>query len=106
MWSIGAIFLEILTGFPMWLGLKGRTMSGKRSILSSGVFSAQGREPMKILHKQRAFLGNLEKSLRKYCCLGLERDPVAIDLLARMLDLNPLRRISPEEALMHPFLAS
>lgn len=59
MWSIGAIFLEIITGFPMWLGLKGRTVSGKRSIISMGVFSAQGREPIKIIQKQRSFLNNL-----------------------------------------------
>lgn len=51
MWSVGAIFLEILTGFPMWLGLKGRTVSGRRSIQSSGVFSAPGRDPGKIMLK-------------------------------------------------------
>ncbi len=71
MWSIGTIFLEIITGFPMWLGLKGRTVCGKRSILSSGVFAAKGREPMKIIQKQRAFLSHLDKSLRKLYCLGL-----------------------------------
>ncbi len=43
MWSVGTIFLEILTGFPMWLALKGRTVSGNRSIQSSGLFAAPGR---------------------------------------------------------------
>lgn len=59
MWSVGAIFLEILTGFPMWLGLKGRTVSGRRSIQSTGVFSAPGRDPSKIMLKQRNFVLNL-----------------------------------------------
>ena len=51
MWSIGAIFLEILTGFPMWLGLKGRTVVGKRSITSMGLFATPGRDCVKILQK-------------------------------------------------------
>ena len=106
MWSLGAIFLEILTGFPLWLGLKGRTVSGRRSIQSTGVFAAPGREPAKILAKQRAFLANLERSLKKYDCFGLDQHPAALDLLARMLDLSPARRISPADALRHPFLAS
>ena len=32
--------------------------------------------------------------------------PEALDLIDRMLDLNPNRRISVDEALQHPFLAS
>lgn len=32
--------------------------------------------------------------------------PVALDLLDRLLDLNPERRITTEEALKHPFLES
>ena len=37
-WSLGAILLEILTGFPLWLSLKGRitTQSGK-SIIGLGL---------------------------------------------------------------------
>lgn len=49
MWSIGTIFLEILTGFPMWLGLKGRTIVGKRSITSMGLFATPGRDSVKIM---------------------------------------------------------
>lgn len=35
---------------------------------------------------------------------GIPRD--ALDLLDKMLDLNPVRRITVEDALNHPFLAS
>jgi hypothetical protein len=45
--------LEILTGFPLWLSLKGRvaTSNGK-SIIGTGLFGVQGREGKKILLKQ------------------------------------------------------
>lgn len=71
MWSIGTIFLEILTGFPMWLGLKGRTVVGKRSITSMGLFATPGRDSVKIMQKQRAVVNNFEMTLKKYDCFGL-----------------------------------
>ena len=33
-------------------------------------------------------------------------NPLALDLLDKMLDLNPRRRIKVDEALAHPFLES
>jgi len=35
---------------------------------------------------------------------GLDRDDSFLDLLFGMLDWNPLKRISPEEILKHPFI--
>jgi len=29
MWSLGALFLEILTGFPIWLSYKGMLTNSK-----------------------------------------------------------------------------
>jgi len=42
-------------------------------------------------------LKSLEKTLRKYECYGLEKDPDFMDLLLRMLDPNPRNRPSPIE---------
>lgn len=97
--------LEILTGFPLWLSLKGRvtTVSGK-SIIGTGIFGVQGREGRKILIKQQQLLKNIPQMLKKYECFGLDRDPLFMDLLERMLDFNPMRRISPMEIINHPFM--
>ena len=35
---------------------------------------------------------------------GLDRDDSFLDLLFGMLDWNPLKRVSPEEILSHPFI--
>jgi len=72
-WSLGAILLEILTGFPLWLSLKSRvsTLLGK-SIIGMGIFGVQGREGKKILQKQQALLRNIPQTLKKYECFGLD----------------------------------
>ena len=45
MWSIGALLLEIMTGFPLWLSLKGRQRSIKgKNIFGMGIFGVQGRD--------------------------------------------------------------
>ena len=99
--------LEILTGFPLWLSLKSRvsTVNGK-SIIGMGLFGVQGREGKKILVKQQQLLKNIPQTLKKYECFGLDRDPLFMDLLERMLDFNPLRRISPQEIINHPFIVN
>lgn len=45
MWSVGALLLEVITGFPLWLSLKGRTktLRGKQ-IFGTGVFGVAGRD--------------------------------------------------------------
>ena len=48
---------------------------------------------------------NLAGTLKKYECYGLNQDECFMNLLEKMLDLDPIRRISPLEVLSHPFLA-
>jgi len=49
-------------------------------------------------------LKNLQSTLKKYECYGLDKDPVFMDLLFKMLDPNPITRISPIEVLEHPYI--
>ena len=104
-WSLGIILLEILTGIPVWMSLKCRaqTATGK-SLVSLGILGVQGRDGKKIFAKQQQSLKNLGQTLKKYDCYGLDKDPHFMDLLLRMLDPNPLNRISPGEIQAHPFI--
>jgi len=39
MWSFGALLLEIITGFPLWLSMKGRVKTQKgKNIFGFGIF--------------------------------------------------------------------
>jgi len=75
-----------------------------RSIVGTGLFGVSGRDGKKILQKQYQCIKNMQGTLKRYECFGLDKDPEFMDLLLRMLDFNPMRRISPLEILEHPFL--
>lgn len=68
MWSIGALLLEIVSGFPLWLSLKGRMRSLKgKNIFGQGIFGVQGRDCKKILQQQKKLLNKgIKASLKKY----------------------------------------
>lgn len=108
MWSIGALILEIITGFPLWLSLKGRIRSiGGKNIFGMGIFGVQGRDCKKIYQKQKNLLSNgLKNSLKKYDWNGYDNDYEFMDLLSRLLNINPTKRLSPQEVLCHPFISN
>jgi hypothetical protein len=57
--------LEILSGFPLWLSLKGKVASvDGRNIMNYGVFGVTGRDNSKILVKQQQVLGGGISTLR------------------------------------------
>ena len=78
------------------------TATGK-SLLGSGLFGVQGREGKRILKKQQQVLKNLPATLKKHECYGLDQNPDFMDLLNKMLDWNPSRRIAPRDIIDHPF---
>lgn len=50
MWSLGALFLEILSGFPIWLSYKGMLTNSKgEQITNYGIFGVSGRNVSKII---------------------------------------------------------
>jgi serine/threonine protein kinase len=92
-WSLGAIILEVVIGFPLWLSYKGRIIKDRGSDKQEashcmmGLFGIQGRIPKKIIAKQLDTLRRLKSTLKKHfsarLCLGpgLNIDPQFIDLL-------------------------
>eukprot|EP00742_Colponemidia_sp_Colp-10_P005295 GILJ01005656.1.p1 GENE.GILJ01005656.1~~GILJ01005656.1.p1 ORF type:complete len:554 (-),score=66.86 GILJ01005656.1:261-1823(-) len=104
MWSLGAIFLELLNGFPLWMSYKGRVTHDGKNLFMTGLFAVNGRDNDKILQKQYAVISNLRSVLKSCPGLDLQDDDLAMDLLSKMMSWNPLDRISPKQALQHPFL--
>eukprot|EP00347_Sterkiella_histriomuscorum_P016998 403351053 len=122
-WSLGAILLEMVSGFPLWLSYKGRivkeslrnsmnqSQTPQSSACMTGLFGIQGRIPKKIKQKQIQTVQNLKQTLKKQfqseLCLGsLNTNELFLDLLSKMMELNPKLRISPKEVLEHSFLIS
>jgi serine/threonine protein kinase len=105
MWSLGALLLEILSGFPLWLSYKGKITNSKgNTVMNFGIFGVSGRNNSKIINKQTQVLKNLGGSIKKYDSYGYERDTDCMDLLRSLLEIKPKQRITPSQALNHPFL--
>ena len=72
-WSLGSILIEILSGFPLWLSLKGKVSSvDGRNIMNYGVFGVTGRDNAKILVKQQQVLGGGIANLRQHLKKGYD----------------------------------
>ncbi|KAF1323105.1 Ciliate-c4 protein kinase, partial [Globisporangium splendens] len=108
-WSVGAVFLELLCGFPLWLGYRSRIeVDGKEYwVKSGGLFTTKHRDPASIQERQREVVANLERPIRKYPGMLHDWPPQvaasALDLLNQLLDPSPQTRVPSQEALNHPF---
>jgi len=101
-WSLGAIMLELSLGMPLWMSYKCRCSDDQKARL--GLFAVPGRDPEKILQKQVEALvqRDLQQTLRG--AGGVQLDHLGENFLASMLAWEPEDRISPRDALCHPFL--
>jgi len=105
-WSLGSIFLELCLGTPLWLSYKCRVADDQRA--GTGLFAVPGRDPEKILQKQSDALRQrgLHSILRNAPGVPLNNGGTGsgLELLAAMLTWDPKERVSPSEALDHPWL--
>lgn len=104
MWACGCILGELINGKPIFPGTS--TMNQLDRILE-----VTGRpSPEDIDSIQSPFAATMLESMRAPATPRLEAtfpsaSPEALDLLRRLLHFNPDKRISPEEALRHPYCA-
>uniref|UniRef100_A0A0B7AIY3 mitogen-activated protein kinase n=1 Tax=Arion vulgaris TaxID=1028688 RepID=A0A0B7AIY3_9EUPU len=103
MWSVGCILGEMITRKPLFKGVdhidqlnKILDLVGKPSDeFMKKIASKDAQNYIRSLPKQK------KKDYRKYFAGASE---LAIDLLEKMLDLDPDTRISVDEALRHPYI--
>jgi len=104
MWSIGCILGELLGGKPMFPGTS--TMNQLDRIIE-----VTGRPTAEDIEAIRSpFAATMLESLppsqpRQLSDMYAHASPEALDLLRRLLQFNPNKRITAEEALDHPFVS-
>mmetsp|Transcript_106297 Transcript_106297/g.184774 ORF Transcript_106297/g.184774 Transcript_106297/m.184774 type:complete len:638 (+) Transcript_106297:135-2048(+) len=108
-WSLGSIFLELCLGTPLWLSYKCRVADDQRAnSAGTGLFAVPGRDPDKIIQKQVDALRQrgLNSVLRHAQGVPINNGGAGsgLELLSLMLAWDPADRISPLEALAHPWL--
>ena len=112
MWALGSIFLEIVSGFPLWFPYKSRIprqdsesrMSKDFWMMKGGLLAVSSREPFAILRKQKYISENMKSVLCKCPGRGLSRDTLAMHFLSEMFQIDVKERVRPEEQLRHPWL--
>jgi mitogen-activated protein kinase 1/3 len=103
-WSVGCILAELMLHKPIFQG----TSTMNQLALITEVLGSPTAEDLRGCANPKAvkFMASLPVKERPPVeAVFPEADPVAVDLVARMLTWDPEARISVEDALEHPFLA-
>lgn len=104
-WSVGCIFGELLGRRPLF---PGKDYVHQLNLITK-VIGSPTEEDMAFINSEKArrYIRSLPHSSRvEFSKLYSNSSPAAVDLLSRMLVFNPAHRITVEQALAHPYLAS
>jgi dual specificity tyrosine-phosphorylation-regulated kinase 2/3/4 len=121
MWSVGCILIELFTGFPLFPGTNEREQMGllidviglpDADVLSratrKNMFKEFKEEDTAVpAAKEQCILSKKEQEERlKYIMAKLREvpDPSFVSIIAGCLEWDPLKRLTPEEALNHPWI--
>jgi serine/threonine protein kinase len=118
-WSLGVIMLEIATGCPIYIAKKAIIIKAPEGsaakdhqptqpMMGKGLFGIESRQNhlSALLARQGLIVEKLRTSLAKCETYGIANNPAFIDLVTRMLALDPKKRISPEDIINHAYCAS
>ena len=102
-WSIGCIFAELMRRKPLF---PGHNVYHQLDLITDLLGKPTDEEIDKVRSdKARDYLKSLQfKPARDLTPLFPGVDPLAIDLLERMLTFDPDKRITGQEALQHAYL--
>ncbi|XP_057415951.1 mitogen-activated protein kinase 7-like [Lotus japonicus] len=104
MWSVGCIFAEILGRKPIFTGTD--CLNQLKLIIS--IIGTQDESDLDFIDnpRSRSFIESLPyRRGIEFSQLYPQADPLAIDLLQRLLVFHPAKRITASEALQHPYFA-
>ncbi|KAJ7536768.1 hypothetical protein O6H91_12G081300 [Diphasiastrum complanatum] len=104
-WSVGCIFMELLNRQPLF---PGRDYVQQLRLITELIGSPEEGDLGFLLNDNaRRYVRQLQRYPRQSFSLKFPNiAPAAVDLAERMLIFDPTRRITVEEALSHPYLAS
>ncbi|RCH79383.1 Mitogen-activated protein kinase, partial [Rhizopus stolonifer] len=105
MWSVGCIFAEMLGGRPLF---KGRDYVDQLNQIL-GILGTPDEETLVRVGSDRAqvYIRSLPRMPKiPFENLYPRANPMAIDLLNKLLEFDPSKRITVEEALAHPYLSA
>jgi len=103
MWSVGCILAELLGGKPLF---KGRDYVDQLNQILS-ILGTPDDETLTRIGSDRAlrYIRSLPKTQKiPFSELYPNANPLALDLLEKLLKFDPAERITVEEALAHPYL--
>ena len=103
LWSVGCIFAEMLTGRPLF---PGRDYHHQLSLIL-GVLGTPSLDDFYSITSSRSrdYIRSLPYCDRaNFAELFPRAEPLALDLLEKLLAFSPKKRITVEEALAHPYL--
>ena len=101
-WSVGCIFAELLCRRPIFVAKD--FLSQLRVMLKIlGNPSKEDLQSSALKHKQDLFMSMPRFEGEDFASIFPTANVHALDLMRRMLQINPEKRLSVDEALRHPY---